>query len=519
MLSRIAIDHHQVAAGVVIVKDDGIDQLTLLLHDPSTGLWGPPKGLMEPGEDRISCAIREVREETGISLSIENILVGEEYVISYCIDGHTLKTVYLYSSINLPKTIACKLSTEHNDFRWVRIDQLSEYVAHDNLRYVLHEIIKKNAVHKKMQKIKNRLRHQILETLPKIISNRSQDTVDWYIAGSFAANEESWNLNEGLTSDIDLVAYSESGVRANTLRRILGAVSNELKTILGITEHLNLSVYLVTPASRLNSTIPFWSYYRNFALPINNAQIDNVIRKFVAEPSDYSYNCFRLLWYCYLDKFINGASHLQGYNFTKFIVLGAVITWIKDGGKFEGYRMLRASLLSHYQNKIYSNEGHTKDNEVIRWMILALERKIFGDFGSTDHSSCNNDIFVDMLRHLEHGLINYSNIDSKVLSCFLIKLMRGSNAGNITGYEEVAAFLRDNNHPILNIIDLPKDQHSIITALALYRLLRWPNEVRCSIWRYEMLAEHLNDVVRHTSEPSELLQEYNRIVGELAVSY
>ena len=52
----------------------------MFIIDPSTGkvllvqsrgrLWGPPKGTMEQGETEIECAIREVKEETGLDINI-----------------------------------------------------------------------------------------------------------------------------------------------------------------------------------------------------------------------------------------------------------------------------------------------------------------------------------------------------------------------------------------------------------------------------------------------------------------
>jgi 8-oxo-dGTP diphosphatase len=35
---------------------------------PNLGLWSPPGGMVEPGEDPLACAVREFREETGLEL-------------------------------------------------------------------------------------------------------------------------------------------------------------------------------------------------------------------------------------------------------------------------------------------------------------------------------------------------------------------------------------------------------------------------------------------------------------------
>lgn len=53
------------AGGVVFRRDDGRASILLLRHE--SGKWMLPKGTIEPGETPEAVALREVREETGIS--------------------------------------------------------------------------------------------------------------------------------------------------------------------------------------------------------------------------------------------------------------------------------------------------------------------------------------------------------------------------------------------------------------------------------------------------------------------
>jgi 8-oxo-dGTP pyrophosphatase MutT (NUDIX family) len=53
------------AGGVVVRSHDGIAHV-LLIRDPYRN-WGLPKGHLEDGEDAAAAALREVREETGLS--------------------------------------------------------------------------------------------------------------------------------------------------------------------------------------------------------------------------------------------------------------------------------------------------------------------------------------------------------------------------------------------------------------------------------------------------------------------
>jgi len=76
---------------VVINERDGV--LLQLRRDTDT--WAPPSGGVEPGETVAQCAIREVREETGIDIlpvAIVAVLSGAEYNVTYP-NGDRLATV------------------------------------------------------------------------------------------------------------------------------------------------------------------------------------------------------------------------------------------------------------------------------------------------------------------------------------------------------------------------------------------------------------------------------------------
>ncbi|MGI8860993.1 MAG: NUDIX hydrolase [Rubrobacteraceae bacterium] len=60
-------------AGTVLVDPAGDEPRALLLRrrKPPVGLWENPGGALEPGEDFVACARREVLEETGIAVEPE----------------------------------------------------------------------------------------------------------------------------------------------------------------------------------------------------------------------------------------------------------------------------------------------------------------------------------------------------------------------------------------------------------------------------------------------------------------
>jgi 8-oxo-dGTP diphosphatase len=68
------------AAGGVPVRDgeDGIE--VLVVHRPRYDDWTFPKGKREPGETDEECALREVREETGLECALGDELPSSSYV-------------------------------------------------------------------------------------------------------------------------------------------------------------------------------------------------------------------------------------------------------------------------------------------------------------------------------------------------------------------------------------------------------------------------------------------------------
>ncbi|MDR5694043.1 MAG: NUDIX hydrolase [Armatimonadota bacterium] len=94
--TRKPIKHVQSAGGVVFRVESGTYQVLLLMHE--NGKWMLPKGVIEAGETPEEVALREVREEAGVSHVRIVADLGEERYFFYWRQDRTYydKTVHYY---------------------------------------------------------------------------------------------------------------------------------------------------------------------------------------------------------------------------------------------------------------------------------------------------------------------------------------------------------------------------------------------------------------------------------------
>lgn len=107
-----------VKAGVVPSVRMNNKSYYLLVHQGKSKKWGYPKGTMEIGESVLSCAARELYEETGLTIS-ETTLSVANYIIT--------KQV-LFFFVELVKKPPITIDTrELIDYCWVARSKLQEY--------------------------------------------------------------------------------------------------------------------------------------------------------------------------------------------------------------------------------------------------------------------------------------------------------------------------------------------------------------------------------------------------------
>ncbi len=113
---------HPRAAGAVVFRrtERGIRLLVLRAYKN----WDFPKGMVDPGEEQIDAARREIAEETGLS-GLEYPF-GEEFKETLPYSGNKVARFYLAETtehdIELP--VSPELGRpEHHEYRWVSFEE------------------------------------------------------------------------------------------------------------------------------------------------------------------------------------------------------------------------------------------------------------------------------------------------------------------------------------------------------------------------------------------------------------
>ncbi len=125
----------QRSAGIVLFSRWNDKNRFLLLHYPS-GHWDFVKGKMESGESARETAVRETKEETGITdiVFLEDFEEWIEYDFQFQGRPVHKKVVFFLAET---KTTDVKISHEHLDFAWMDYGAAMEKTTFDNAKTVL----------------------------------------------------------------------------------------------------------------------------------------------------------------------------------------------------------------------------------------------------------------------------------------------------------------------------------------------------------------------------------------------
>ncbi|KAM6979834.1 bis(5'-nucleosyl)-tetraphosphatase [asymmetrical] [Aplochiton taeniatus] len=108
-----------------------LDNIEYLLLQTSYGEhhWTPPKGHVDPGEDDLTTALRETKEEAGLGTEQLKVIDGFLSQLHYEVRGKRKEVLYWLAELRDPQT-PITLSDEHKDYRWAHVEEacvLAEY--------------------------------------------------------------------------------------------------------------------------------------------------------------------------------------------------------------------------------------------------------------------------------------------------------------------------------------------------------------------------------------------------------
>ena len=124
----------EVSAGIILFNDN-ISRQFLLLNYPSKH-WDFVKGKMENGETTHETALRETKEETGIS-DVEFVDGFEEEIEYYFrVNGEEIHKKVIFF-LGKTETTDVKLSHEHLNFIWLDFQHALEKITYQNAKNLL----------------------------------------------------------------------------------------------------------------------------------------------------------------------------------------------------------------------------------------------------------------------------------------------------------------------------------------------------------------------------------------------
>lgn len=123
------------ACGAVVERDGKI-----LMIFQNNGFWGFPKGHVEPGESEAETAVREVFEETGIWVDLNE---KNRFEFSYFIkDKYVDKSVVLFTAKVVDDSKMKKQDEEISELRWVDKKDVENLLTYDDWKDVWRKIEK-----------------------------------------------------------------------------------------------------------------------------------------------------------------------------------------------------------------------------------------------------------------------------------------------------------------------------------------------------------------------------------------
>jgi 8-oxo-dGTP diphosphatase len=133
----------QIAVGVVVLSSDGAVLLIRRGKPPRTDEWSIPGGRQALGETVAACAVREVKEETGLDAK----LIGLLDVVDGIFHGPEGELEYHYTLVDFAALAdgAPVAGDDAREARWVPLEEIGQYKLWSETRRMIEAAIQRRA--------------------------------------------------------------------------------------------------------------------------------------------------------------------------------------------------------------------------------------------------------------------------------------------------------------------------------------------------------------------------------------
>lgn len=126
------------SCGAVIYRLTGEYGEVLLIKHKNGGHWAFPKGHVEPGETEEETALREIREETGLSVRLDTDF---RRTVTYSPKARVIKEV-VYFGAEPVEGIPVAQPEEVLELQWAALKKAPNMITFENDRKILEEFIR-----------------------------------------------------------------------------------------------------------------------------------------------------------------------------------------------------------------------------------------------------------------------------------------------------------------------------------------------------------------------------------------
>ena len=126
---------HEKSCGALIFRGEKDTLEILLIKSRFGGHWSFPKGHVELGENEVQTALREIREETGLIVRLEN---GFRQCVEYYPKPNVKKqVVYFLATLTDPAAQPVPQKEEVSELRWTSTEEAATLVTFRNDRRLI----------------------------------------------------------------------------------------------------------------------------------------------------------------------------------------------------------------------------------------------------------------------------------------------------------------------------------------------------------------------------------------------